>query len=196
MTIQARDILLNSAHAIVRWSNTSCLLSCSLFYIIYGLFANKVGINLLWQLGPKIVGRTQKKEEHGREREVEDGRWRIKRGEMEKVPSLHWWHDTEFLTNVCMFDCEWHCRTMCTCMTLIVNLPPEQEGMDQFMREKKIIKWNNIIMLCHHRIYTDESLQHDDRSQRCTIKLCTCHCFPNTSCLLSFSLFYSIRLVL
>ena len=34
--------------------------------------------------------------------------------------------------------------------------------MDQFMREKKINKWNNIIMECHHRIYTDKSLQHSD----------------------------------
>ena len=55
--------------------------------------------------------------------------------------------------------------TMCTCIILIVNLPPEQEGMDQFMREKKINKLNNIIMQSHHRIYTDESPQHDDTSQ-------------------------------
>ena len=41
---------------------------------------------------------------------------------------------------------------------LIVNLPAEQEGMDQFMREKKMNKWNNIIMRSHHRIYTDKSL--------------------------------------
>ena len=49
---------------------------------------------------------------------------------------------TEFITNFCMFDCEYnivrhsaHVRTI-----LIVNLPAEQEGMDQFMREKKINK--------------------------------------------------------
>ena len=35
-----------------------------------------------------MLGRTQKKAEHGRERQVEDGRRRIKRGEMEKV---HTW---------------------------------------------------------------------------------------------------------
>ena len=34
-----------------------------------------------------MLGRTQKKAEHGRETEVGDGRWRIKRGEMEKVPT-------------------------------------------------------------------------------------------------------------
>ena len=55
--------------------------------------------------------------------------------------------------------------TLCTCIILIVNLPPEKKGMDQFMREKKINKLNNIIMQSHHRIYTDESPQHDDTSQ-------------------------------
>ena len=30
--------------------------------------------------------------------------------------------------------------TSCTCIILIVNLPSEQEGMDQFMKEKKINK--------------------------------------------------------
>ena len=30
--------------------------------------------------------------------------------------------------------------TLFTCIILIVNLPPEYEGMDQFMREKKINK--------------------------------------------------------
>ena len=35
-----------------------------------------------------MLRRTQKKVEHGREREVEDGRRRIERGEMEKVPTL------------------------------------------------------------------------------------------------------------
>ena len=34
----------------------------------------------------------------------------------------------------------------------IVNLPPEKEGMDKFIREKKINKLNNIIMQSHHRI--------------------------------------------
>ena len=34
-----------------------------------------------------MLGRTQKKAEHGRERQVEDGRRRIERGEMEKVPT-------------------------------------------------------------------------------------------------------------
>ena len=35
-----------------------------------------------------MLGRTQKKAEHEREREVEDGRRRIQRGEMEKLPTL------------------------------------------------------------------------------------------------------------
>ena len=34
-----------------------------------------------------MLGRTQKKVEHGREREVEEGRRRRKRGEMEKDTS-------------------------------------------------------------------------------------------------------------
>ena len=34
-----------------------------------------------------MLGRTQKKGEHGRKREVEEGRRRIERGEMEKVPT-------------------------------------------------------------------------------------------------------------
>ena len=34
-----------------------------------------------------MLGRTQKKAEHGREREVEEGRRQIKRGEMEKIPT-------------------------------------------------------------------------------------------------------------
>ena len=37
---------------------------------------------------PKMLGRTQKNAEHWREREVVDGRRRIKRGEKEKVPTL------------------------------------------------------------------------------------------------------------
>ena len=76
--------------------------------------------------------------------------------------------------------------TTITCIILIVNLPSEQEGMDQFMREK------NIIMQSHHRIYTDESPQHDHTSQTRSVKFWTCHCWSDTSCLLSCSLFYSI----
>ena len=34
-----------------------------------------------------MLVRIQNKAEHGREREVEDGRRRIERGEMEKVPT-------------------------------------------------------------------------------------------------------------
>ena len=63
--------------------------------------------------------------------------------------------------------------TLCTCIILIVNLPPEKKGMDQFMREEKINKLNNIIMQSHHRIYTYESPQHDDKSQTRSVKLCT-----------------------
>ena len=35
-----------------------------------------------------MLARTQKKVEHGREREVGDGRRRIKRGKIGKVPTL------------------------------------------------------------------------------------------------------------
>ena len=38
---------------------------------------------------------------------------------------LHGRHETKFLTNSCMFAYELHCTTMCTCVILIVNLPPE-----------------------------------------------------------------------
>ena len=69
-----------------------------------------------------------------------------------------------------------HVGTTITCIILIVNLPPEQEAMDQFMREKKINKSNNVIMQSHYRIYTDESQQHDDTSQTRSVKFCTCHC--------------------
>ena len=48
-----------------------------------------------------MLGRTQKKAEHGRERDVGDGRRRINRGEMEKVPT---WMARD--RNFCMFDCE------------------------------------------------------------------------------------------
>ena len=34
-----------------------------------------------------MLGNTQKKAEHGSEKEVEEGKRRIKRGEMEKVPT-------------------------------------------------------------------------------------------------------------
>ena len=54
--------------------------------------------------------------------------------------------------------------TLCTCIILIVNLLPEKEGMDQFMREKKINKSKNVIMQFHQRIYTDESPQYHDTS--------------------------------
>ena len=35
-----------------------------------------------------MLGRTQKKAEHGRERKVGEGKMRIETGEMEKVPIL------------------------------------------------------------------------------------------------------------
>ena len=39
-----------------------------------------------------------------------------------------------------MIDIVWQC------IIVIVNLPAEQEGVNQFMYENKINKWNNIIM--------------------------------------------------
>ena len=84
-----------------------------------------------------MLGRTQKKVEHEREREVGNGRWRI---EEKWRKYLHGWYVTAFLTNFCMFKCELHCKILGTCIILIVNLPSKQEGMDQFMREKKINK--------------------------------------------------------
>ena len=58
----------------------------------------------------------------GREREVGG----TGKGEKEEVNGesiyLDGQHVTEFLT---MFAYEWYCMTMCTCIILIVNLPPE-----------------------------------------------------------------------
>ena len=58
-------------------------------------------------------------------------------------------HVTEFLT---MFAYEWYCMTMCMCIILIVNLPPELERIDQFMlgREDKQVK--------HHYYVTSQKL--------------------------------------
>ena len=47
------------------------------------------------------------------------GKRRCERG---KVSYLDGQHVTELLT---MFAYEWYCMTMCTCIILIVNLPPE-----------------------------------------------------------------------
>ena len=46
---------------------------------------------------------------------------------------------TEFLT---MFSYDWYYMTMCTCIILMFNLPPEYVGIDQFMlgREDKQVK--------------------------------------------------------
>ena len=71
MTIQARDVLLNSAHATVFPTLVVCYHAhCSISYM--GCFLMRMVLKV----------------EHGREREVEDGRWQIKRGEMEKVSTL------------------------------------------------------------------------------------------------------------
>ena len=51
-----------------------------------------------------MLGRTQKAAEHGKEREVGDGKRRINEEKWRKY--LHGWHVIEFLTNFCMFDCE------------------------------------------------------------------------------------------
>ena len=56
----------------------------------------------------------------------------IRRGERGNY--LDGQHVTEFLT---MFTYEWYCTAMCTCIILIVNLPPEKEGIDQFMWGRK-----------------------------------------------------------
>ena len=51
---------------------------------------------------------------------------RTGKGEKEEVNGkciyLDGQHVTGFLT---MFSYEWYCMTMCTCMILVVNLPPE-----------------------------------------------------------------------
>ena len=68
---------------------------------------------------------------NARQDSEEGGTWEGKRsertgkGKKEEVnrESIHLdgQHVTEFLT---MFDYEWYCMTMCTCIVLTVNLPP------------------------------------------------------------------------
>ena len=57
----------------------------------------------------------------GGKEKLGDGKRGIRRRERGKYPHLGQ-HVTEFLT---MFAYKWHCMTMCTCIILIVNLPPE-----------------------------------------------------------------------
>ena len=61
-----------------------------------------------------MIDRTGKRVGHVREREVGDGRRRIRRGKMGKRIYIHGQHVTEFLTNCCMFAYECHRMTMCT----------------------------------------------------------------------------------
>ena len=56
------------------------------------------------------------------------GEW--KRGKRRGEQGKYRQHVTEFLTT---FANAWYCMTMCTCIILIVNLPPEYEGIDQFI---------------------------------------------------------------
>ena len=67
-----------------------------------------------------MLDRTWKRVGHGREREVGERKRGIRRGERGKY--LDGQHVTEFLT---VFANAWYCMTMCTCIILIVNLPPE-----------------------------------------------------------------------
>ena len=80
---------------------------------------------------------------YGREREVV-GQENGKKGRNQESINLHEQHVTEFLNKSCMFAYEWYCMTMCKCFILIVNLPTEYEGIDQFMfeREDKQMKQN------------------------------------------------------
>ena len=41
---------------------------------------------------------------------------------------------TEFLT---VFDYEWYCMTMRTCIIILLNLPTEYKGIDQFIRGRE-----------------------------------------------------------
>ena len=65
------------------------MLSCSLIDCIHGLFANTGGIVISCDSGVLkcYAGHRRRQNMGAREREVEDGRRRIKRGEMEKVPT-------------------------------------------------------------------------------------------------------------
>ena len=51
-----------------------------------------------------MTDRTWKRVGHVREREVGDGRRRIRRGKMGKGIYIHGRHVREFLTNCCVFD--------------------------------------------------------------------------------------------
>ena len=58
-----------------------------------------------------MLGRTQKKAEHWREREVEDGRRQIERGEMEKSTYMHGKRPSFLLIFACLTvsDIVGHC---------------------------------------------------------------------------------------
>ena len=89
------------------------------------------------------------------------------------------------LPNSCVFGYDWHCMTMCTCIILLVNLPTEWEGMDQFMWEKKINKLNYVTssqklywlrsIICDHarkkinklNYYTDVGLPYENARGVC-----------------------------
>ena len=70
----------------------------------------------------KMLESARKRVVDGREREVggqEKGKNKRRSGESINLDGQH---VTKFLT---MFAYEWYCMTMCTCITLIVNLPAE-----------------------------------------------------------------------
>ena len=85
-----------------------------------------------------MLDRTRKRVGHWREREVDDRKMQTEEVNGKSI-YLDGHHVTEFLT---MLAYEWYCMTMYTCIVLIVNLPTEYKGLDQFMwgREDKQVK--------------------------------------------------------
>ena len=61
--------------------------------------------------------------------------------------------------------------TMCTCIIPIINLPAKQQGIHQFMWEKKIKTSETTLCNLITKNYTDEGLQHDNIRQRMLCKI-------------------------
>ena len=70
-----------------------------------------------------------------------------------------------FLQILACFAYEWQCMTMCTCIIPNSQLTGWVGGNGPVHVEKKINKWNNIIIYPHRRNYTDEGLKYDNISQ-------------------------------
>ena len=78
---------------------------------------------------------------------------------------------------------------MSTCIILIVNLPPEWKGMDQFMYEtsETTLLCNFITVIILMKVYNMTIL-----AKYILVKFYTCHCLSHTSCILSCSLLHCI----